>query len=93
MFQIQRKKKYENHIEYIEDATDIFPSQHDKTLIVSKLPSSLTEALDVFLLSCVIRDLRDEKLKHRSMLINVTRFTDVQGYVAKLIKEIFEDRK
>jgi hypothetical protein len=86
-------KKYSNHIEYIEDASDIFPSQHDKDLIVSNLPKSLTEALDVFLLSCAIRDLRDEKLKHRSMLINVTRFTDVQGQVAKLIKEIFEDRK
>ena len=45
------------------------------------------------MLSCAVRDLRDEKLKHRSMLVNVTRFTDVQGHVAKILKSVFEDRK
>lgn len=87
------KKRYTNHIEYIEDADLVFPSPHDKTLLIDKLPNSLHEALDVFMLSCAVRDLRDEKLKHRSMLVNVTRFTDVQGHVAKILKSVFEDRK
>lgn len=71
----------------IADAEVIFPYKHDKHLLAQELPASLQEAVEAFLLSCAIRDLRKESLKHRSMLINVTRFTAVQGRVAKLLKE------
>ena len=70
----------------IEDAVAIFPEKHKKTLEVRELPQSLEDAIGVFLISCAIRDLREEPLKHRSMLVNVTRFTDVQKRLADVVK-------
>lgn len=66
----------------LEDAADYFPEKHTKDHIVDGLPPSLQEAIGTYLVSCAIRDLRDESLRHRSMLINVSRFTDVQSKIA-----------
>jgi hypothetical protein len=77
------------HLEQIVDIMDadaVFPEKHKKTLEVADLPQSLEDAIGIFLLSCAIRDLRREPLKHRSMLVNVTRFTDVQIELAKVVK-------
>jgi hypothetical protein len=71
----------------IDDAETIFPYDHKKHLPLETLPPSLHEAIQVFLLSCAIRDMRNEPLKHRSMLVNVTRLTDVQVRLSKLIKQ------
>lgn len=53
------------------------------------LPESLREAVRTFLLTCAIRDLREEQGFpgggggiHRSMLVNVTQYTDVQNHIA-----------
>ncbi len=70
----------------IKDAEKYFPDKHTKELVVQSLPDSLIEAIDAFLISTAIRDLRNEKLNHRSMLINVTRFTDVQKKIAEIIE-------
>lgn len=70
----------------LEDASEIFPEKHTKHLAVDSLPKSMEQAIATFLLSCAIRDLRGESLKHRSMLINVSRFTDVQGRLAETLK-------
>jgi hypothetical protein len=70
----------------ITDADPVFPEKHDKTLQLEGLPQSVEDAIGVFLLSCAIRDLRKEPLKHRSMLVNVTRFTDVQIRLAAIVK-------
>lgn len=69
------------------DADAVFPYKHKKDLQVTKLPRSLEEAVEAFLIACAIRDLRKEPLRHRSMLVNVTRFTDVQIRLSQLIKE------
>jgi hypothetical protein len=70
----------------IEDGWDIFPYGHKKELKVKELPESLWTALDCFLVGNVIRDLRLEGPTHRSMLVNVTRFSDVQIDVQGLIQ-------
>jgi len=70
----------------IDDADSVFPYKHKKDLLISELPLSLEEALRTFLISCAIRDLRKEPMRHRSMLVNVTRFTDVQGRLSTVIK-------
>lgn len=75
----------------IDDAEDVFPTKHDRTLVVDGVPQSLEDAIGVFLLSCAIRDLRGEKLKHRSMLINVTRFTDVHRQISEVVKNHLYD--
>jgi hypothetical protein len=78
---------HQHQIKDILDADTVFPYKHKKDLTFSHLPRSLCEALETFLLSCAIRDLRKEPLRHRSMLVNVTRFTDVQGRLSILIKD------
>jgi hypothetical protein len=70
----------------ILDAAPAFPRGHKKGWVVPILPASLKDAVGAYLLSCTVRDLRKEPLKHRSMLVNVTTLTTVQNQVAELIK-------
>ena len=69
----------------IEDGDVIFPEKHKADLVVQSLPSTLEEAARTFLLSTTVRDLRGEGPTHRSMLVNVSRFTGVQDQVATLL--------
>jgi hypothetical protein len=82
---------HEGHLVEIDDASAIFPEKHKKSLEIHELPKSLEDAIGVFLLSCAIRDLREEPLKHRSMLVNVSRFTDVQRRLADIVKNYLYD--
>jgi hypothetical protein len=75
-----------NHLEVIEDAEACFPEKHSKDLQINGIPSSMEEAIRCFLITTCIRDLRIELLKHRSMLVNVTRFTDVQSRLSEVVK-------
>lgn len=79
--------KHHQQLRDIEDVNDSFPHIHKKDHLVSALPDSLKEAIRVFFLSSAIRDIRGEELRHRSMLVNVSRFTDVQGRIAEKVRE------
>lgn len=69
---------------------------HDKYVSYPKLAGSLKEAIHSFLINNVIRNIRGDVNKHRSMMINITRFNDVQlliwervsAYIEKLTNEI-----
>jgi hypothetical protein len=69
----------------IQDADPTFPAKHKSTLEVSELPDSLMTAIRQFFLANAIRDLREEGPTHRSMLVNVSRFTAVQDQVAAML--------
>ena len=77
----------DKNLEEITDAEEIFPRTHRATHIVNGLPPSLLDAVACFLLANAIRDLRGELKTHRSMLVNVSRFTNVQHQVARLIDD------
>lgn len=64
-----------------------FPFKHSKTLKVDELPPSLYEAMAYFLLFNAIRDHRGDTTTHRSMMVHVSRFTDVQNQIAEIINE------
>lgn len=64
-----------------------FPFGHKSTLQINELPESLTEALAYFLLTNAIRDVRSALNDHRSMLVNVSRFTAVQDQLSVRINE------
>lgn len=68
-----------------EEIEQYFPFKHKKDLEVGGLPGSLYEALGYFLLVNAIRDVREDNTEHRSMLVNVSRFTDVQVEIKDLI--------
>lgn len=77
--------EHNNHLVDIDDAESYFPEKHKKDLKIDDIPDSLKESIQTFFITCCIRDLRKENLKHRSMLINVSRFTDVQGRIAEIV--------
>lgn len=71
----------------LSDAEAYFPPKHNKRLQVDTIPRSLEEAIEAFLLANAIRDIRGHKDDARSMLINVSRFKDVQATVSELVSD------
>lgn len=67
------------------DCESVIPLRHKKDLNLAKLPESLEVALDTYLLANTIFDLRGRAKDSRSMLVNVSKFTDVQNRMAELI--------
>ena len=69
----------------IDDHTESLPlvqpaaRKHDYP--VGGIPTSLEQAVRVFLLTVAIRRLRGDGTKHCSMMVNVSRFNDVQASV------------
>lgn len=69
----------------IDDAEDVFPFSHKSSHTIDSLPSSLLRAIDSFIIASTIKDIRGVQEKHRSMLVNVSRFTNVQNQVEMLV--------
>lgn len=72
----------------ITDAHDIFPPKHKSHLSVPFLPASLEEAIRAFVVGSAIRLARGDK-GARSMLVNVSRFKNVQSQVFDLVAHEF----
>lgn len=69
----------------------ILPFKHKSTIQIRVLPEDLKTAVATFMLANTIQDLRGKNGNHRSMLINVSRFTDVQDQIAALVNEYLKD--
>ncbi len=78
-------------VRYNDDADDLLPANHKNGHSIEHLPHSLLEALRSFLIATAIRDLRGEGPTHRSMLVNVSRFTSVQDRVAQIVDAELRD--
>lgn len=65
---------------------NFIPVKHKKDLVLTVLPDSLKEAILSFLISNVVRTLRGDKTKHRSMMINVTALNEPQESVNEAVK-------
>jgi len=76
------------------DLLAVFPINHKKEWTGKKLPKSVYEAIDRFIIVNAIRDIKDkEKNTHRSMLINMSRFTAVQFVITELVEQHFRNTK
>ena len=75
----------EKHLVSISE-NDI-PYTHKKEFRLTDLPEDLKDAIRLFLLNISIRRLRGQGDKHNSMLVHVTRFTDVHKNVAVLVED------
>ncbi|WP_167632209.1 Z1 domain-containing protein [Mariprofundus ferrooxydans] len=69
----------------LDDFEDILPLKHKKDFRPPELPGSLLEAVRTFLLVRAARMARSEERSHNSMLVNVSRFTDVQSHIRELV--------
>lgn len=78
--------QYKNSLEpiYPIEMDSFLPFNHRKMHTVSELPPSMKEAMAYFLLLNGIRDIRGDISKHRSMMIHVSRFTDIQNQIRDL---------
>lgn len=81
-----------NMIRYLslEDFNDILPLKHKRNHNISVLPGKLTEAIRVFLLTRGIRVLRGDAKKSCSMMINISRFNDVQELIYGLVYQYLD---
>lgn len=88
--------KYHFMLHDNSDCDEYVPVKHMKTHVPGEIPLSLREAIAAFVITNAIRDLRGQKTKHRSMMVNVSVFVDVQkkiadqldSYVRELQREI-----
>ena len=78
----------------INDAENYIPLKHDKYFDLIGLPPSLEMAICQFVIAKAIRIIRGHGNKHCSMLINVSRFVDVQkgvkSHVSLYLKRLRE---
>ncbi|HPF39595.1 MAG TPA: Z1 domain-containing protein [Phycisphaerae bacterium] len=65
-------------VRHIDDNEDLLPLRHKIDHVVAALPPSLIDALRAFVLTRAIRLLRGHRTAHCSMLVNASRFTNVQ---------------
>lgn len=72
-------------IEPINDSEDYIPFSHKKDHEVIELPQSLYKAINQFIVVRTIRNLRGHSNKHCSMMVNVSRFVNIQNTVRDLI--------
>ena len=63
------------------------PTKHKKDLIVDDLPSDMYKAAYYFLLVNAIRDYRGDNGTHRTMMVHVSLYTDVQGQIKDIYNE------
>ena len=84
----EKEDEERNYLREIVDASDLLPLKHSKEFRPDELPSSFHEAIRAFLLAVTIRSLRGDGDKHASMLVNVSRFIDVQAHLREQVREI-----
>jgi len=74
-------------IRRIDDYRKFIPDDHGKDHMPGRLPESLKKALKSFILSCAARRARGERKNHNSMLVHVTRYTNVQREVGRRVND------
>ena len=75
----------------VVDHDDLLPVRHKIDHTPEGLPESLEDAVRTFILARAIRNLRDQRTAHMSMMVNVSRFTRVQSEVKLLIAEYLRE--
>ncbi len=85
VFPSDRVSKYVRVI--YENEPKFLPVIHDKYVAYPAMADSLKEAINSFVICNVIRTIRGDGLKHRSMMINITRFNDPQHLIWERVTE------
>ena len=78
-------ENWDRHIRNIDDNDDYLPMRHPQDIAVSSLPASLQHALRAFVVGRAIRLLRGHDRQHCSMLVNASRFMNVQSQLRNQI--------
>ncbi|EBA5301887.1 hypothetical protein A4I06_23945, partial [Salmonella enterica] len=76
-----------------DEVSTYLPLKHKKYDMFTTLAPSMIDAINLFLISNVIRDFRGQTASHRSMLFNVSRFTDMHQRIKVVVNEYLEKVK
>jgi hypothetical protein len=80
----------DQHVRLIDDNEDILPMKHKIDHPVDVLPESLIRAVRAFVIARAIRNARGQQAAHASILINASRFTDVQGRLRSRVADVVD---
>jgi hypothetical protein len=72
----------------VDDHVDLLPEKHKISHPLAQIPESLKEAVRTFVLARAIRVLRGQDKSHSSMLVNASRFNDVQSKLTGLVSDL-----
>jgi hypothetical protein len=78
----------DRHVRIIDDNEDVLPIKHTIDHPVDVLPDSLVRAVRTFIVARAIRNARGQQSAHASMLVNASRFTEVQGRLRSRISDL-----
>ena len=84
-------RNLDNPLTYDSDWQDFLPNKHTKDFNLGDLPLSLKEAIYSFLVGVSIRNLRGDEYEHKTMLIHITRFQNVQRQAVELVDAFVDD--
>lgn len=84
---------YSYMLEPNDDCEQALPIKHKKEDNLLFIPESLKEALAAFFIANAVRDLRGDTRSHRTMMINISRFINVQNQITKVVDNYFRDVK
>lgn len=77
-----------------EDEVETYlPLKHKKMDNFCHLSESMKEAIHLFFIANVVRDLREHKMSHRSMLLNISRFTNMHEKIKTVVVDYVERLK
>lgn len=74
-----------------EDVRHAYPFKHKKNQEISEFPESLKTAIRYYAITNAVRDILGHSKTHRSMMINVSRFVDVQNRLKSRVMSFWED--
>lgn len=80
-------------LESNDDCEQALPIKHRKEDALAYIPESLKEAIASFFIANAIRDLRGDTKSHRTMMINISRFIDVQNQITRMVDGFVRDIK
>lgn len=80
-------------LESNDDCEAALPIQHKKDAVLKEIPLTLKEAICAFFIANTIRDLRGEEPTHRTMMVNISRFINVQNHIEKILDQYIRSMK
>ncbi len=85
--------KYIDENGHLQTDTNFFPTIHKKDEHYLCLAASLKRAIKIFLLSSAVYSLRGYSKNHRSMLVNISRFNNIQEDIRYEIEKYVSELK
>lgn len=82
--------KYKRALITNDDCEEVLPASHKKEHGFSSVPKTLQDALMLFALSNVVRDLRGDENTHRAMLVNISRFISMHEVIKAYVEDFFK---